>query len=45
MPLFIDRNKTFDSNKFIMRQLEYEHHAAVWILCQLLENDKFNWEF
>ena len=44
MSLFIYRNKNFDSNTFTMRQLEYEHHAAVWILSQLVEN-KFKWEF
>ena len=45
MSLFIDGNKNFDSNTFTMWQLEYEHHATVWILRQLLENNKFKWEF
>ena len=29
MSLLIDRNKNFDSNAFIMRQLEYEHQETV----------------
>ena len=44
MSLFNDCNKTFNLNTFTMRQLEYEHQAAIWILRQLLENNKFKLE-